>query len=123
MKAGEFVLILTGVLLNAAAQLLLKAGARSLAGIDFVLANGTLIAGRIAQSPAILVGLVCYAISVVVWILALASVEVSVAYPMLSIGYVVNALAAWWLFGENVTLMRVAGMLVIITGVWLVAKS
>jgi multidrug transporter EmrE-like cation transporter len=42
---------------------------------------------------------------------------------MLSIGYIVNALAAWWLFGENVTLMRMAGMLVIVTGVWLVAKS
>ena len=123
MKAGEFALILTGVLLNAAAQLLLKAGARSLAGVDFVLANGTLIAGRIAQNPSILAGLACYVVSVVVWILALARVEVSVAYPMLSIGYVVNALAAWWLFGENVTLMRVAGMLVIITGVWLVAKS
>jgi multidrug transporter EmrE-like cation transporter len=123
MKAGEFALILTGVLLNAAAQLLLKAGARSLAGVDFVLANGTLIAGRIAQEPAILAGLACYAVSVVVWILALARVEVSVAYPMLSIGYVVNALAAWWLFGENITLLRMAGMLVIITGVWLVAKS
>lgn len=123
MKAGEFLLILTGVLLNAAAQLLLKAGARGIAGVDFVLANGALIAGRIAQSPAILTGLACYAVSVVVWILALARVEVSIAYPMLSIGYIVNALAAWWLFGENVTLMRVAGMLVIITGVWLVAKS
>jgi multidrug transporter EmrE-like cation transporter len=123
MKAGEFVLILSGVLLNAAAQLLLKAGARSLAGVEFVLGNGTLIAGRIVQSPAILAGFACYAVSVVVWILALARVEVSIAYPMLSIGYIVNALAAWWLFGENVTLMRVAGMLVIITGVWLVAKS
>jgi multidrug transporter EmrE-like cation transporter len=67
--------------------------------------------------------LVCYAVSVVVWILALARVEVSVAYPMLSIGYVVNALAAWLLFAEALTPARMAGIGVIIAGVWLVARS
>jgi multidrug transporter EmrE-like cation transporter len=123
MKAGDLGLILTGVLLNAGGQLCLKSGARSLASVDLTLSNAGLIAGRIAQSPPILAGMVCYGISVVIWILALARVEVSVAYPMLSVGYVVNAVAAWWLFGENISLMRVTGMLVIITGVWLVARS
>ena len=45
-----------------------------------------------------------------VWILALSRVEVSVAYPMLSIGYVVNAVAAYFLFGEAVTLQRLLGV-------------
>ena len=58
-----------------------------------------------------------------VWILALARVEVSVAYPMLSVGYVVNAVAAWWLFGENLSGARIAGIGVILVGVWLVARS
>jgi multidrug transporter EmrE-like cation transporter len=62
-------------------------------------------------------------VSVVVWIMALSRVEVSIAYPMLSIGYVVNALAAWYLFGEAVTLTRLAGIGVIIIGVYLVARS
>jgi multidrug transporter EmrE-like cation transporter len=123
MKPSALALILTGVLLNAVAQLCLKAGARSLEAIGLNLGNAGLIAGRIAQSPAILAGAGCYAISVVVWILALSRVEVSVAYPMLSVGYVVNAVAAWWLFGENISVMRITGMLVIITGVWLVARS
>jgi multidrug transporter EmrE-like cation transporter len=42
---------------------------------------------------------------------------------MLSIGYVVNALAAWWLFGEALSAMRVTGIGVIIVGVYLVARS
>ena len=71
----------------------------------------------------IIAGLACYVLSVVVWILALSRVEVSVAYPMLSLGYVVNAVAAWWLFGENLSGARVAGIGVILVGVWLVARS
>jgi len=123
MKGGQFALILTGVLLNAIAQLLLKAGAGSLAGVELRAGNAMMIAGRMLSSMPILAGLVCYALSVVVWILALARVEVSVAYPMLSIGYVVNALAAWWLFGENLSGARIAGIGVILLGVWLVART
>jgi multidrug transporter EmrE-like cation transporter len=48
---------------------------------------------------------------------------VSVAYPMLSIGYVVNAIAAWYLFGEAVTLTRLAGIGIIVLGVFIVARS
>ena len=59
----------------------------------------------------------------VVWIIALTRVEVSLAYPMLSIGYVVNAVAAWMLFGEQLTPMRLIGIFVIILGVYLLAAS
>ena len=123
MKAPQFALVLTGVLLNAVAQLLLKAGAGALGDIDLRPGNAMAIASRLVLNPPIIAGLFCYAVSVVVWILALARVEVSVAYPMLSIGYVVNAVAAWYLFNEGLGPMRVAGIGVIIIGVWLVARS
>jgi multidrug transporter EmrE-like cation transporter len=123
MKGSQLALVLTGVLLNAIAQLLLKAGAGALAGIELRASNAVAIAGRLVLNAPIIGGLVCYAISVVVWILALSRVEVSVAYPMLSVGYVVNALAAWWLFDESLSAMRLAGIGVILIGVWLVARS
>jgi multidrug transporter EmrE-like cation transporter len=123
MKGPQLALVLTGVLLNAVAQLLLKAGAGSLAGVELRASNALVIAGRLLMNVPILAGLACYALSVVVWILALARVEVSVAYPMLSIGYVVNALAAWWLFGENLSGARIAGIGIILLGVWLVART
>ena len=97
MKSADLALVLTGVMLNAAAQLLLKAGSRAISGVAFSFANGWTLAERIALNPPILAGLACYVVSVVFWILALSRVDVSVAYPMLSIGYVVNALAAWLL--------------------------
>jgi multidrug transporter EmrE-like cation transporter len=123
MRSADLALILTGVLLNAVAQLLLKAGSRAIADLTLNFSNAWTIAERIAINPPILGGLVCYAFSVVVWILALSRVEVSVAYPMLSIGYVVNAIAAWLLFGEDLSTARLAGIGVIIVGVWLVARN
>ena len=123
MKLTECGLILFGVLLNAAAQLFLKAGVRQVGNFDFSMVNLLPIGWRLAASLPIIGGLSCYVVSVVVWILALSRVEVSIAYPMLSIGYVVNALLAWWLFGEMLTAQRLAGIGVIIIGVVLVARS
>ena len=123
MKGPQFALVLTGVLLNAIAQLLLKAGAGSLANVELRASNAAAIAGRLVFNVPIIAGLGCYVLSVVVWILALARVEVSVAYPMLSLGYVVNALAAWWLFNESLSGARIAGIGIILVGVWLVARS
>jgi multidrug transporter EmrE-like cation transporter len=123
MRSADLVLVLTGVMLNAAAQLLLKAGSRAISDISFSFANSWTLVERIALNGPILGGLACYVVSVVFWILALSRVDVSIAYPMLSIGYVVNALAAWLLFSEQLTTGRVAGIGVIILGVWLVARS
>jgi multidrug transporter EmrE-like cation transporter len=119
----SFFLILTGVLLNAGAQLLLKAGVSELGVIQLKWSSLVTAGWRLALEPCILGGLFCYAVSVVVWLLALSRVDVSIAYPMLSIGYVVNAFAAWALFGEAMTLPRVAGIGVIIVGVYLVSRG
>ena len=111
-----------GVLLNAAAQLLLKAGTNRVGEFAYSLDNLAPIGAKLAASPPILAGLACYVVSVAVWILALSRVPVSIAYPMLSVGYIVNALAAWMLFGESLTAQKLVGIGFIIVGVWLVAR-
>ena len=125
MNASTFAWLMTGVLLNAAAQLMLKAGAASVGAISLSAGASALwrTGLQLSVHPGILGGLACYVVSVVVWIVALSRVDVSVAYPMLSIGYVVNALLAWWIFGEVVSLQRWLGIGVIIFGVVLVARS
>ena len=123
MNAISFALILTGVLLNAAAQLLLKAGTTTVGHFAFTLENALPMGLKLAFEPHIMGGLGCYVISVVVWIMALSRVPVSVAYPMLSIGYVVNALIAWQWFGEALSAPKLLGIGIIIVGVFLVAKS
>ncbi len=123
MTPLTFSLVLAGVLLNATAQLLLKAGTNAVGTFSFSLANVVPIGTRLAASPYIAGGLACYVVSVVVWILALSRVPVSVAYPMLSIGYIVNAVAAWALFGESLGAQKLVGIAFIVAGVFLVARS
>lgn len=122
MTAG-YSLILSGVLLNATAQLLLKAGTNAVGRFEFAAHNIVPVAARVAFEPHILAGMACYAVSLVVWIMGLSRVEVSIAYPLLSLGYVINAVAAWYLFGESVGAMRIAGIGFIIVGVYLIARS
>lgn len=123
MNLVSFSLILTGVLLNAAAQLLLKAGTNAVGHFDFHLDNILPVGLKLAFEPHIFGGLSCYVVSVVIWIMALSRVPVSIAYPMLSIGYIVNAFAAAYLFGESVTTQKLLGIGFIIIGVYLVAKT
>lgn len=123
MKVADFTLILVGVLLNAGAQLCLKAGARVIESFKLSLDNIVPMSTALMANGAIWAGLFCYAVSVGVWILALARVEVSVAYPMLSIAYIVNAFFAYWLFGEVISVQRIVGMGLIIVGVIFIARS
>ena len=123
MSALSFGLVLFGVLLNAAAQLLLKAGTNAIGHFEFSAANVLPIGWKVATQPYIVGGLSCYVVSVAIWILALSRVEVSIAYPMLSIGYVVNAAAACLLFGEAVGVQRLVGIGIIVLGVYVVARS
>ena len=123
MNPLTFSLLMTGVALNAAAQLLLKAGTNRVGEFSFALENIVPIGSRLALSPFILGGLACYVVSVVVWILALSRVPVSVAYPMLSVGYIVNAVLAYYLFGESIGMQKVVGIAFIMVGVFLVARS
>ncbi len=123
MTPLTFSLLMLGVLLNATAQLLLKAGTNRIGEFAFAWENVVPIGMKLAMNPPILGGLACYVVSVVVWILALSRVPVSVAYPLLSVGYIVNAVAAWLLFGEALGAQKLVGIGFIIVGVFLVARS
>lgn len=123
MTWAAFGLVLTGVLLNAVAQLALKASVANTGSIGLDLQSLLASAGSLALNAWLWLGLACYVVSVVVWILALSRVDVSIAYPMLSIGYVVNAIAAWQLLGESLGPGRITGIGIIIVGVFVLARS
>ena len=108
----NFVYIAVAVVLGTVAQLFLKAGT-NVAPVGFGL----------ALEPRILAGVACYAVSLIVWILALSKTPVSVAYPMVSLGFALNAVLAWWLLGESLGALKMVGIGFIIVGVVLVARS
>jgi len=116
-------LILLGVMLNALAQITLKQGMRTIGHFGFSLDNIFPILVKVGTNPFILAGLVCYVVSVLVWLMVLSRVEVSFAYPLLSVGYIVTAIAGFWLFNENMGLVRWMGILIICLGVYLITRT
>jgi len=123
MNMVSFALIFTGVMLNAAAQILMKAGTNSIGYFEFSMENIVPIGWKLATEWHIFVALCCYALSVVIWILALSRVPVSIAFPMLSMAYVVNAIAAWYLLGEGFNPTKLVGMGIIILGVIVISRA
>jgi multidrug transporter EmrE-like cation transporter len=117
-------LILMGVGLNAAAQLLLKVATRPLAQFsDFSADTLASSVGILFKSPSFWAGMVCYAASVCVWLAALSKAPVSTAYPMLSLGYVVVAAVSVLWLGESMGPAKVLGIALICAGVILVSRS
>jgi multidrug transporter EmrE-like cation transporter len=116
-------LILVGVLLNAIAQILLKKGMLSIGYFEFHFENFFPIIKKVTNNLYILSGLTSYVISVMIWLLVLARVEVSYAYPFLSVGYVVVTVMGYFIFQESLSWMRVVGIAVIIVGVLLLSRS
>lgn len=123
MTWAAFALVMTGVLLNAVAQLALKASVSDTGIINLDMQSLMSSAVSLVTNLWLWVGLICYGVSVVVWILALSRVDVSIAYPMLSIGYIVNAIAASHLFNEPLGIGKVVGIGIIIVGVYVLARS
>ena len=116
-------LIFLDVVLNVAGQLSLKYGMSQFGNFSISLSTLPPIFLKAATNPNILLGLVCYGLGFMVWLIVLAKAEVSYAYPLISLGYVFTAILARVLFGEAVSFTRMAGILVTCLGVFLVARS
>ncbi|MDR1702531.1 MAG: EamA family transporter [Sporomusaceae bacterium] len=112
----ELSVILISIILGAAGQIGFKYGAVRIPE------TGTLISKAIAAWP-IGLGLVLYGLSTILWIYMLRSVELSYAYPLLSLGYVLVFTASYFLFNEPIGVMRLSGLVLILAGIVLVAKS
>jgi multidrug transporter EmrE-like cation transporter len=124
MSWVTWALILTGVGLNAAAQLLLKVATKPLA--HFNVFNADVLGSSVwilLRSMPFWSGMLCYAASVCVWVAALSKAPVSTAYPMLSLGYVVVAAVSVAWLGETLTPAKMLGIALICTGVVLVSRN
>jgi multidrug transporter EmrE-like cation transporter len=71
---------------------------------------------RAVLHPFVLVSMVCFAVAAATWMVALAGVDLSVAYPTMSVIYVATALAGRAMFGDVLTLQRWIGIALVITG-------
>ncbi len=117
-----FLLFFT-VALNVAGQFLMKRGMSQVGAISNDLAALPASFARAFTAPPVLLGVLAYGLSSIFWLILLSRVDLSYAYPALSLGYVAVVLVSWLLLGEGVSLVRWVGVLVICLGVWLVSRT
>ncbi|MEE9315403.1 MAG: EamA family transporter [Rhizobiaceae bacterium] len=119
--------ILFTVFTNAAAQLMLKQGMLTLGpvagdGPTTALSIITMLF-KVIFHPWVFFGLSTFVISMASHLYVLSKVELSFAYPFLSLAYVAVAVAAWLLFKEDLNAWRIAGIGLICIGTVLIAQG
>lgn len=119
----NLLLIVVSVLFNAAAQLFLKKGMLLIGNIAVNMDGIVSMIPKLLINPFIWGGFGCYGISILLWLVVLSKVEVSYAYPFLSIGYIVTAFIGYFFFGESMGFYKVCGILVICFGIVLMYHS
>lgn len=115
--------ILFTVMTNAAAQLMLKQGMMSLGAISFDGVNPLIKIIQIVFSPWVFLGLCMFVISMASHLFVLSKVELSFAYPFLSLAYVAVAVFAYFVFREDLNAYRIAGIAAICVGTILIAQG
>jgi len=118
-----FVYILISVSAGAVGQILLKQGMRVLGPVTLLPKELPGLLLKIITSPYLVLGLALYVGATLFWLAALSRVELSFAYPFVSLSYVVMLLASWQLFQEQISVVRLAGTLVVVLGVLMISRS
>jgi multidrug transporter EmrE-like cation transporter len=126
----NFLLIIFSVVLGVGGQISLKHGVGLASGggtsaIVSSLDPRSILSflGHAAANGYVILGFVCYAISAVSWLIILSRVDLSLAYPLISIGYIVIVILSKYLFDEPVTGMRIVGTLLVCAGVFFLLRS
>jgi multidrug transporter EmrE-like cation transporter len=117
---SPFVFIAFSTVFGICGQLMLKHGMSRMGGAATV--GGSLIR-NIVTSPWVVGGLVVYGLGVINWLMALSHLELSYAYPFASLSYIGIIVGSYFIFKERITLLRVAGIAVIIIGVLVTSLS
>jgi multidrug transporter EmrE-like cation transporter len=115
-------LIVFIVSLNAVSQVLLR---KAMIVVNAGRAPHSLLqlALQLITNSYLLGGVFLYGISLVAWLVVLSKAEVSLAYPFQSLGYILIAIMSFYFLGENVTLLRSFGIMLICLGLLFIAQS
>ena len=118
MTPQEFALLLMSVLISVAGQFFLKMGALKLGKVD--VGNAVNLILNMITIPELLLGLTCYGIGAIAYILLLTRINLSVAAPAVSVGYIFSVLLGYFVLKESISLTRTFGLGFIVIGVILV---
>jgi len=122
VKSLSILCIFVSIIIGALGQVWIKKGINNLGQLDFssALINTYL---KVFLSPYVLLGIFVYYIGVFFWLYALSKVDLSFAFPFVSLSYVLVFFLSWWFLGEHISILRWIGIMTICFGVLIVGKS
>ncbi|EPB2248039.1 TPA: EamA family transporter [Citrobacter youngae] len=123
MSLLVLLLALTSVSLNALAQVALRKTMLTIAPLPDAIAGYLGFAIQLLMNPWFIAGMSCYVLSIGLWMAVLGKVEVSLAYPLLSVGYVITAVIGYFFLKEDINTMRLIGLSLICVGIVFISRS
>lgn len=114
-----YIVALVSILLGAFAQYFLKIGMASVnldKPVILIVKNGI-------SNPLLWLGLFCYGLSMIFWLIVLSRMDLSKAYPMVSLGYIFTLILGYFLLGEDLNFNKILGVGLIVGGVLCIARS
>ncbi len=123
MKVFDLLAILVSVFLAVVGQMLLKMGMLRIGKFSFNISTLVSQYMKIFLNPFVIAGLVGFFISMLIWLYVLSRMELSLAYPFVALNYVLILFGSYFLFKETITPLKIVGVVVIIVGVYLVARG
>jgi multidrug transporter EmrE-like cation transporter len=122
MTMSSLIIIVLSVTFSAFGQICFKIGLNS-TNHSAALKGPVETLALALLSPGVLAGLGFYGVGTLLWLSALGKLQLSQAYPFISLGFALTTLTGWWLFGDQLSIQRLAGIGVIMVGVLLVART
>ncbi|OGR24342.1 MAG: hypothetical protein A2277_02095 [Desulfobacterales bacterium RIFOXYA12_FULL_46_15] len=118
---SHYYYLLISVLLGAAAQVALKKGVQTIGQMSIA----TFIPNieRIFFCPYIIGGILLYGSSLIVWLIVLSRMELSRAYPFVSLGYLITFASGIVLLDEKMSYCKILGLMFIIGGIFIMSRG
>ena len=118
MQLTNFFLLLLNVAFVVSGQTLIKQGVNKIG--NFATMPYVTFFTKAFTSPAVLSGIFLYVVSTFLWLMILSRVNLSIAYPALSMGYLVIIFISWVFLKETISIYQIIGVLLIIGGLYLI---
>ncbi len=117
----NLMLLVVSISLAVVGQMLMKAGMMTIG--KFPVSQLLSMLFTIIFNPFVFAGVACFGVSSIFWLVVLSRFELSMVYPLVSLGYIAVALLSSIFFNESVTIVRWIGIITICVGVFFISRS
>ena len=123
MNILVFITAFLSVLLTSFAQIALRKTMLSVDKLPSSLAEGIHFCIHLTLNAWFITGMSLYVFSLALWLVVLKNIEVSQAYPLSAMGFLITAVIGYFFLNEDLNILRIVGLLLIVVGIFIISGS